>query len=139
MPPKTAIRLSSSIAASARGIGTNGAVLVARVTGVVPQRKGDRGLPKRGAKPGVWRFNQNRADMHAAVRDHAAVVTEQPALIIIVHHLWRDALLRTITASAFDLSAETQNRQNLEPRPVVANVAERLYEAFEQSFVVGII
>src|SRR5438552_7595070 len=139
MPPKTAIRLSSSIAASARGIGTNGAVLVARVTGVVPQRIRDQGLLKRGPKPGVGRFNQNRADMHAAVRDHAAVVAEQPALVKIVHHLRSDALLRAITASALDLSTETQNRQNLEPRPVIANVAERLHEAFEQSFVVGIV
>src|SRR5262245_17529415 len=98
MPPKTAIRVSSGIAAAARRVGTQGAVLVASVASVVPQRVGPQRCGERLAEPGVRRLDEDGADEDAAVGDDAAVVADEPAGVEAVHHLRRDTFLVAVAA-----------------------------------------
>src|SRR5262245_383753 len=78
-PPKTAIR--SYVALLAGSIGAQGPVLVAGETGLMTQCEGTLRLGERVAKPGVLRFDQDRADEHAPVRDDAAMVADEQPLV----------------------------------------------------------
>src|SRR5579872_7246343 len=104
MPPRMASR--SAIAPPARRVGTEGAVLVAGVTGVMAQREGAERLLERAAQAGVRGVDQDRADEDAAVGDDATVVAQEEARVEALHHLRGDALVVVVAALALDLGTE---------------------------------
>src|SRR6266404_3015393 len=100
MPPKTAMRRSSGIVPSAGRIGANAAVPVAGPTGVVPQSEWPLGFSERGTEDGIGRFNENRADVNAAIGRDAGVAAQQLVGIEVGHHLSRHPLVISVTAVA---------------------------------------
>src|ERR1700687_3912609 len=117
MPPNTAMRVCSGIASSAGSIGTDGPILVTGVTGMMAERVGGQGFLQGRAKTSVWRFNQDRADVHALVRDDPAVVAHQLALVEPLHHVGRDPFLHAITPLSFRLGPDPQRWQDFDSRP----------------------
>src|SRR5438552_8981991 len=115
MPPKTAMR--SNIALPTGWIGAEGAVLVTRVTRLMPQRIARHRLFERAAQSCVGCFDQDRADIDAAVGDDPAMVADQLALVEPFHHFRRDPLVGGVAALSFDLVADAQRRQHLDSRP----------------------
>src|SRR2546423_7632757 len=108
MPPKMAMRFMSGVPLPARRIGAEGAVLPARVTRLM--RDGERPLCFRQcrAETGVRAFDQDRANVDAAIGDHPAVTAHEQVRIETVQHFGADALVLRITALPFALGADAQ-------------------------------
>src|SRR6267142_5782619 len=120
MPPNTAIRVASGVAPGGRSVGTNGSKLITGVASLMAQRIRPQRLRHRLAQARVGRLDEDRADENAAVGDHATVLTEQAAGVVILHHFRGDALFGAIAALPPRLSADAQRREDLEARPGVA-------------------
>ena len=89
--------------------------------------------------PSVGRLDQDRADVDAAVGDHAAWLHSSRPGVEALHHLRRDALLVAVAALPLRLGAEPQRRQDLDARPVVAAPLQHRDEAGEQLAVVLVV
>src|SRR5437588_7975913 len=113
MPPKTAIRSSSGIAASARSVGTKAAVLITRVASMMPQGIRHQGLFQSPSQASVRGLDQDRADKDAAIRNGAAVLANEPRRVETGHHLGRDAFFLPVAAATLRLSAKTQGWKDL--------------------------
>src|SRR5690242_9720130 len=105
------MRPRSGIAVSAGRVATQRPVLVAGVTGVVPQRVRLQRLAERIAKAGVGRLDEDGTDVDAAVSHDAAVMADQLPEVEAVHHLRRDALLVAVAALPALLRPDAQGRQ----------------------------
>src|SRR5437867_7248353 len=100
MPPKTAMR--SSIALSAGRVRTKCPVLITGVTRLMPQRVGGHRFCERASQSRIRRLDQDRANVHAPVRDDTAVVANQQTLVKVVQHLGRHALVCLVTTKTRD-------------------------------------
>src|SRR5579871_3765698 len=115
MPPKTAMRWNSGIAPPTAGVGTDGAILITGITGVVPQGIRLLRFRQRGAQACVWSLDENGTNPDAAIGDDPAMLADEQAGVKTLHHLWRDIFLGVIAALAFDLGPQTQRGQYLQP------------------------
>src|SRR6266851_9457747 len=118
MPPKTAIR--SGIAASARGVGAERAVLIAGVTGLMAEGICGHRFRQGRAEAGVGGVDQNRTNVNTLVGDDATVVADQTAFIESVHHVQGDAFFRAIAALPFNLRADAKGWKDFEAGSFVA-------------------
>src|SRR5262249_44759309 len=85
-PTRAAQRETSGVAPGPGRVGAERPVLVAGVTGLVPQRVRTQPLRQRRPQAGVGRLDQDRADVNAAVRHHSGVVAQEAARVVAVHH-----------------------------------------------------
>src|SRR5260370_13563019 len=107
MPPKTAMRRSSGIVPSAGRIGANAAVPVAGPTSMMSQREWPLGFRKCRTEDRIRRFDENRADVNAAIGGDPGAAAQQLAGIELGHHLPRHPLVIVITALARGFGANS--------------------------------
>src|SRR5690242_3886788 len=108
------MRPRSGIAVSAGRIGAQRPVLVAGVTGVVPQRVRPQRVAERIAEASVGRLDEDGADVDAAVGHDAAVMADELPQVEAVHHLRRDPLLVAVAALPALLRPDAQGRYHLD-------------------------
>src|SRR6266478_585054 len=110
------MRRNSDVPFLAGGIGADGPVLIAGVTGMMSQRIRPERFFERRSQTSIRRLNQDRANEDSPISHHSAVMTNQQVGIKSVHHFRSDAFISVIGSAPVGFGSEAKRGQNLDSR-----------------------